>query len=440
MSTAFPPGERVKSRAVNCPNCGGRVEMRGFAHTLTVTCTQCLSVLDTENESVRILKKYKEKQRVEPQIPLGSRGKWDNIDWQVTGFQERYIQVDGERYFWEEYILFNPYYGFRYLSVYQGHWNYIRPLRSLPVPDFSTRHRVVDGVTFKHFQQSHARTSFVMGEFPWKVQLGETVEMNDYVAPPYLLSCERDKNEEVWSKGEYVQAKDLWKAFQVPGEPREAQGVFANQPNPREGQPGRLWKLYALFALVSILALVFMGASEREVFHDTYRFQPDDNAEPAFVTKPFDVSGGVKVQVTTDIDNNWAAFNLALINEKTNEAYDFGTNVSFYRGYDDGESWSEGSRESSVPVGRIPDGRYYLRIEPDRDQEPSESKEQFARPIRYDVRVKDHDYGGSVIFAIFLLLIPPIWISIKSWSFEQKRWAESDYAPVSTDSSGGDDD
>jgi len=36
--------------------------------------------------------------------------------WEVIGFQVRTIRVQGIDYSWGEYLLFNPYEGFRYLT------------------------------------------------------------------------------------------------------------------------------------------------------------------------------------------------------------------------------------------------------------------------------------------------------------------------------------
>ena len=52
-----------------------------------------------------------------------------------------------------------------------------------------------------------------MGEFPWQVRVGETVNVKDYVAPPDAISAEETSGEVVWSIGTYTSGKDVWKAF-----------------------------------------------------------------------------------------------------------------------------------------------------------------------------------------------------------------------------------
>lgn len=74
----------------------------------------------------------------------------------------------------------------------------------------------LDGVTYDHFQTAQAYTWFVIGEFPWQVKVGEIVTAADYVAAPKMLSSETTENEVNWSRGEYIDGKELWAAFQIP--------------------------------------------------------------------------------------------------------------------------------------------------------------------------------------------------------------------------------
>src|SRR5579872_4168089 len=108
------------------------MELRGFGHALTVVCQQCLSVLDASTPELTVLQKIQEKYRVTPKIPLGTRGKLVGATWQAIGFQTRETQDEGVFYVWDEYLLFNPYKGFRYITEYQGHWNFVTPLERQP--------------------------------------------------------------------------------------------------------------------------------------------------------------------------------------------------------------------------------------------------------------------------------------------------------------------
>jgi ribosomal protein S27AE len=136
MSTA-PPPPQVKS--FNCPNCGAPVVIRGFATTLSVVCGNCHSILDAKDPNFAVLQRFQAAERIQPLIPLGTRGKIRGDPYEVIGFQVRTITAEGVDYSWEEYLLFNPYKGFRYLTQYQGHWNDTTVLRTLPEVDSSGR-------------------------------------------------------------------------------------------------------------------------------------------------------------------------------------------------------------------------------------------------------------------------------------------------------------
>ena len=175
-------------RGFNCANCGAAVELRALTHTVAVACTSCGAILDPRDPTLVILQEAALRQRYTPVIPLGTRGTWEGHPFEVVGFQRRSITVDDEKYGWNEYVLFNPYYGFRYLSEYNGHWNAIRALRSVPAylrqgdrPSLQYQHKY-----FRHFQTAVATTDFVLGEFPWRVRAHDTVEASDVIAPPLL--------------------------------------------------------------------------------------------------------------------------------------------------------------------------------------------------------------------------------------------------------------
>jgi Domain of unknown function (DUF4178) len=444
MSSPFVAPPVVKTQTLACPNCGGPVELRGFGHALTAVCKQCLSVLDASTPELTVLEKIQESQRRTPLIPLGTRGTLAGAPWEVIGFQTRSTE-DGS---WDEYLLFNPYKGFRYLTEWEGHWNFVTPLESMPVR-IAMRLRpavTMDGHIFKHFSGAEAATTFVLGEFPWRVKVGETVVADDFVDPPLVLSSESTENEVTWSRGVYTPGAEIWKAFQLPDKAPAAKGVYLNQPSPYAGHVGSVWNYF--LGLVAILAgLAFMFSTfggQREAFRSSYSFSPGGSAEPSFVTPVFDLkdrTAAVEVNISTNLTNNWAYFNFALINEDSGEAFDFGKEVSYYYGSDSDGSWSEGGRTASVLVPSVPPGRYYLRVEPEMDTPPAATDMAMRRTMppamRYSLTLTHGvlNYSWFWLAAVFLL-IPPLFHTIRARSFETKRWMDSDYPPIRT--GGGD--
>ena len=418
----------VKARALNCPNCGAAVELRGFGRTLTVVCPNCLATLDAASPDVKILGQIQEAQRRDLKIPLGTRGKLRGVEWEAIGFQTRTVSDDGDS--WDEYLLFNPYKGFRYLTEYQGHWNFVTPIEPMPQRCAVAGRPAVafDGATYRHFSGCEAETSFVLGEFPWRVEVGEKAVCDDFIYPPFVLSSEMTEHEITWSRGEYTPGAEIWKAFALPAKPEPARGVYLNQPSPYQGG---LWsKFFLMLALLVFLALFFDTFSRNHVvFHDFYHFSTLA-PEPSLVTPVFTIDGrtaGLQVTVNADVDNNWAYFNFALINDDTGSAYDFGREVSYYHGSDSDGSWTEGGKSSTTYIGSVPPGRYYLRIEPEMDPSgPYRNGDKRYNAVAYDVTLR-HDVPNYSWFWItgLLLLIPPVFSSIRSNSFETRRWNQS---------------
>src|SRR5580704_11018598 len=104
---AAPAKPQVK--ALNCPQCGAAITLRSFQQAVTVVCDSCHSILDAKDPKLAVLQQF----------------------YEVIGFQRRNTKSEGVRYDWQEYLLFNPYKGFRYLTEYQGHWNDVSVCKEL---------------------------------------------------------------------------------------------------------------------------------------------------------------------------------------------------------------------------------------------------------------------------------------------------------------------
>jgi len=436
VSTSGPtPAGPPQVKSLSCPNCGASLTVRSFGNAITVVCDSCHSVLDARDPKLKVLQQFHASTSEDPPlIPLGTRGAIRGVVYEVIGFQRRTIQVEGISYSWHEYVLFNPAKGFRYLTEYDGHWNDVSILRSLPDVSSGGAWLTYLGETYKHFQTADAATSYVLGEFPWQVRVGETVSVSDYVSPPRVISSEGSGKEVTWSLGEYLGGRDIWKAFKLEGEPPAPIGVYENQPSPLSANVKGIWALTGVFLIVLLTLAVgaYWMEGDEQIFEQTFEFNTSAKGEASFVTDIFQLKGrtsDVVLATSADVDNNWIYLNYALINEDTGHAYDFGREVSYYHGRDSDGAWTEGSTTNTVTVPSVPPGNYYLRVEPESD--PNKGI------IRYTVTVKrDVPQASFFGLALLALLIPAGLITWRSLNFEHLRWAESDYGSSST--SGGD--
>jgi hypothetical protein len=284
------------------------------------------------------------------------------------------------------------------------------------------------GEAYKHFQTATAETTFVLGEFPWQVRVGDQAVARDFVHPPRMLSCEETQGEKTWTQAEYFPGEKVWQAFSLPGKPPSPKGVYANQPSPHGDRVRRAWRTAGLvLALFSLGFCARISTGSDPVVSESRVYDPGAPRESQVaLLGPFQLGGrtsNLEVEISTDLDNAWAWFDLALVNDETGRVLEFGREVSYYHGVDGGESWNEGSRNDDVRIPSVPPGRWMLRVEP-----------QAERPVSYQVRlVRDVPAYLYWAVAFLLLLLPAVGASMGAAGFESKRWAESDYAPEDDD-------
>lgn len=437
---AVTGGARAEAvKGLNCPQCGAPIELRTGQLAQTVACASCTAILDARDPNLAVLQQHQEKtQSARPLIPLGSTGTLAGETWQAIGFQVRGVRVAGVTYYWREYLLWNAQLGFHYLTEYDGHWNDVAVVKGVPREGSAGPQPIVtyNDTTFKHFQSADATTFFVLGEFPWEARTGDHVEADDFVSPPYMLSRERTADEVTWSLGTYTAPERIAQAFKLATALPAPRGIFANQPNPRAGAGRKFRGAFALFALalIALMAARFALARNEQVFTETHQYSSQTGDTGAFVTPIFTLGGhtsNVELRIDTNLSNGWAFFNLALLAENGGPGYDFGREVSYYAGVDQGESWREGSPRDKVILPAVPPGRYYLRVDPERDAG--------AAPFSYTLSVRrDVPRVWPFLLALALLAIPPVVAFFGELNFEYGRWRESDH-PWSTGSSNDDD-
>src|SRR5215213_115484 len=446
----------VNAAQLNCPNCAGPLELRAPDAAERVTCPNCGSLLDVNQGKLRYLKQL-ERKGPPPSIPLGSTAEFEGRPQTVIGFMVRSVEFDGVRYYWQEYLLYNPAVGFRWLVESDGHWSYVRAVPPGEVFD-SGNTANYGGKRFKIFQDAAARVEFVEGEFYWKVSVGEQARATDYVAAPLMLSKEVPvaqsarnaalQSEEVnWSLGTYTPLKEVEKKFNV------------NLPSPHTVAPNQPWKsgkiygYWAAFMVVAVFAgiLMFISAPRARVFSQVYTLKPSASPTPApgedanektqvIFTDPLELHGGRNIRVTgsANVDNNWLYVAGDLVDEETGLVQSFDLPMESYSGVEDGESWSEGDREQTVYLPALPEGRYTMRLEAQ-----WENWNQ-AAPPQLTVKVEQ---GVPRLMNMILLLVAlsilPVLAAIRHFGFERRRWADSAFNPYAAsggDDGGGDDD
>ena len=262
--------------------------------------------------------------------------------------------------------------------------------------------------------------------------------VDDYIAPPLILSREVTAKEASWSQGEYLEPVDLCAAFTISAPPPERIGVYANQPNLLADRHRRVcslfWKL-ALLATVVQLLFVFVFSSHL-VLRQNLVLSPFAE-DTTLNTQEFALRSRARallVRHSTDVDNNWLALTTTLVEKNTGEAFRGVQEISHYKGVDDGESWSEGTRDDAIVFKSIPAGNYYLVVEYELGTDKRAAVSDTVEVVRNPA-----GWSNYVLVLIFLSVFP-LFSRWRRNAFETKRWSESDLGGGDADSDAGGDD
>ncbi|MCB1024612.1 MAG: DUF4178 domain-containing protein [Acidobacteria bacterium] len=425
----------VASEAMGCPNCGGTLELRAPDITERVVCPYCSSLLDVKQGNLKYLRSLKSsKAPHEFVLKIGSKCSFksfaDGIEMEVIGAMVRSVVIDGVKYFWHEYLLYQPKIGFKWLVHSDNHWNFVDSINMADVELSDsiggTRTAKYDGRKYKIFQDAPAAVEYVQGEFYWRVEVGERVSAADYVSPPFMLSQEKTAKEATWSLGTYLPVKEVEKAFGISGLPKPW-NVAPNQPFTGGSLIKYGFLLLGILLIVSIFTLPFTGFGTTELKQDIL-FPPLTSPSAARVmeSQEFELKANRNVRITAaaPVDNSWAEYNIDLLNTANNDIESVLIPVEYYHGVTGGESWSEGGVSSSATFSAVPAGKYKLRIE------AVWMKSTSSLPVRVKVE-QSVTRGVNFWLAFILLAIVPVITVFRKFSFESKRWSESMFGGTS---------
>ncbi len=422
---------RVAVGAMQCPNCGGSLELNAPDRTERVTCPFCNSLLDVNRGNLKFLHTLA---KIENPfvLPIGAEGTLTGDGkMKIIGAMVRSVTIEGTQYFWHEYLLYNPSVGFRWLVHSDNHWNFVEPINAAEVTTFG-KTAAYNGTTFKIFQDAPARVEMVKGEFYWRVETGEQVRAVDFVAPPLMLSQEITPNEINWSAGTYQTNADIEKAFNVSNLPKPW-SIAPNQPFTGGFYIKAGFAMLLMLCAVAIL-MIPLGGFGSTPLNEQIVLQPTANAQTAqtVFSQPFELKGNrnVKISASAPVSNSWADLDVDLVNEQNEEIESVNVPIEFYSGVEDGESWSEGGPSQDATVSSLPAGKYTLRVEG--------TWENFNQPLSVNLKVEQNvTRGVNFCLAFFVLAILPVLALFRKFTFESKRWSESMFG---NSSSGGSDD
>lgn len=432
------PGETPSVRVIDCPSCGGSLELRAAGFSTRLVCQYCASELDLVDDQVRLLAEHAEAANALT-IPLGSMGVLKDVEWCVIGYLERTDSCES----WGEYLLFNPYHGYRWLVHMHSGWSFGEPLLVQPA-HASTYNVLHDGQAFKQCHESCTTTvEYVLGEFYWQVQRGETTVSIGYVAGQRMLTGEAKRDEYEWTLEEWLDSRDVARAFgnaDTGQYPATARFPLPHHPNPHKGLLHYMAAVAAGAFVVALVAMFVLGAGGQRA--TATLVVGDDPASRKAVLGPFTITDRSRpfvIQTRGEPgSDSWLDVDYELVALGDQESRLANQPIEYYSGPD----WTEDNRNGALKLSAIPPGKYELRAEVVRPED-----EQAADAITWGApgpeRIVQITAGPGGIFwsNLFLLLLalfaPVGWVFARYTSFETARRSDYDIGGIDLE---GDDD
>ena len=389
-------------RSLVCPNCGAPVTVRAVGITLTIVCANCGSSLDAADPDLAILhQSFAARSRA--RIPLGTRGRLDGIEWEAIGYLER----SGGGGAWDETLLFNPWVGYRFLVQAEGEWRSGTPMDV--VRDEAGSSVMLGSDRFRAEDEYEATIDFVVGEFYWRVAVGETVSVVDFAGPgDAMLSREANGAEVSWTRLEKHGDGVVERAFGL--EPRASKH--------RGTREAPLTKtLIALIATAVLLFISVIGPGKQQVINTILMPQPGGPVltETIGVVALQRWRNIVAVTSRSDLDNAWIDLDFALVDRRTQKRFEAYSVVEAYSGTDSDGRWSEGDENRTIHFASLPRGSYDVIVEASAHKWPARNAwepdaERAAPPTPVTITVsRDASISGNLWLALLLIWLLPGW-------------------------------
>ena len=417
------------TKSLECPACGGAIELHAAGYSLLHVCQYCGSEIDLVDDTAKLIAQHVEAAKALV-VPLGAKGVINGVEWVCIGNLEKHDGWEG----WEEFLLFNPYHGYRWLVLTQSGWSLGTPILSTPASPTQDSFRFEGAGMKRIYDPAASEIRRAIGEFYWRVKQGDEVVSTSYVGGGKVLSCEMTGDEYNWTLEEFASSKGIATAFGIEDTgqyPRIGDYPQPHQPNPYSDR-AMSWGLVAgiVFLAAMLLSIVLSFGGERR--EQTFVANPASSAR-SFSLGTFEVTGRARpftIKARGEPgDNNWMYLEYTLTNTATDEEIIASQPIEYYYGRD----WKEDDRSGTIKIASVPAGRYELVAEialPEDEVRANSSRGWggaggTGRTVTVEVYSNGVFYSN--LFLLFLALFAPVlWIALRAANFESARASNYD--------------
>lgn len=424
-------------RAITCPACSGTIEVRAAGFSVNLACQHCGSLLDVSRPEVMLIRQHQiaiDRFALE----LGQRGTLFDEELELVGALGRSDQFVT----WQEFLLFNPYLGYRWLVLADGDWQLGMPLADRPQGD---DHAVIwRGQRFiRQDDDQPTATTAVAGEFYWRVQAGDTATATLFAAGDTVLSREVTAGEENWTYLVPVAGTAIAQAFGPPRRPglqdSAAQGLLQSDPEP-ESEPGSepesglelverddlgdMFLMAGFAAILAALAMLILAGPTTSA-SNTVPVPVGAAIEPVkigtiSVTRPWQF---VTFDARTNaFENRWIDLEYSLVDRSNEQSIDAFGLVEHYTGTDSDGRWTEGSYQGDTMLGHVPAGTYDVYVSGSAHGWPSDPPSAGALGQPEAINVLIEAKTGAMPWGMWWTLV----IALFTWPLTILWWRHRD--------------
>jgi len=357
-----------KPQNIKCGSCGAGLTVKDEQSQMVV-CEYCGSQLDVSTIEQTVLGKGLANK------PHFSLELGDSFRHKATRFEViarmAFIEDNDISEMTKEYLLYNPRRGSMWLGEYGGHYSISHPSHVMPTkaPFDVSRGDVIkthDDIQWVTEGKGTYELHYVDGALPWIATVGDRIQYAEFAEKSgsgKRYEVQRIGNEIEYGLGRTMPLETVRRAARKPELGKET--VLKTFEDPAKKLKG-----YIQLMVITLVAAVLNGLLAFYCYQSgtvvlKQGFLPLDLTK-GVLSRSFIARGNgkiTKIKVSAPLDNAWMSLEAAVMRSDGKAVHTYADSLEYYHGRSGGESWSEGSRSSSLLL-KIPDpGMYKLYVQ-----------------------------------------------------------------------------
>jgi len=357
-----------KPQNIKCGSCGAGLTVKDEQSQMVV-CEYCGSQLDVSAVEQTVLGKGVGHKPYFP-LELG-----DSFHHKATRFEVisrmAFIEDNDISEMTKEYLLYNPRRGAMWLGEYGGHYSVSYPSHVMPTKDpFNVgRGDVIkthDGNRWVAEGKGTYTLHYVDGALPWIARIGDRIQYAEFTEKSgsgKRYEAQRIGSEIEYGTGRAMALESVRRATRKPELGKETATRSIEDPAGKRSWFVQLMAIALAAAVLNGLLAFYCYRSGAVVLRQ--HFSPSELTQ-GVLSRPFGLRGKGKITRITakaPLDNAWMSLKTAIVRGDDMAVHLYDTGIEYYHGRSGGESWSEGSRSSTLLL-KIPDpGKYRLFVQ-----------------------------------------------------------------------------